>query len=162
MTIRSAAAADLTAILEIFDTARAFMRANGNLSQWPVGYPSREIILRDIADGTCYVCEQDGEIQGTFFYAEGDDPTYGYIYDGAWPDSEPYAVIHRVASAGRVPGVAVQIFRWAAARGMNLRMDTHDDNLPMQHVLEKNGFVRCGYILTDDGTPRIAYQRTAR
>lgn len=28
----------------------------------------------------------------------------------------------------------------------------------MQHVLEKNGFVRCGIIHLENGDPRIAYQ----
>ena len=29
----------------------------------------------------------------------------------------------------------------------------------MQHILEKQGFVRCGIIYVANGTPRIAYQR---
>ena len=32
----------------------------------------------------------------------------------------------------------------------------------MQHLLEKNGFVRCGIIYVANGTPRIAYQRNIR
>lgn len=40
-----------------------------------------------------------------------------------------------------------------------MRIDTHADNHIMQHVIEKAGFQRCGIIFTDDGTPRIAYQK---
>ena len=40
----------------------------------------------------------------------------------------------------------------------NLRIDTHDDNKKMQHLIEKNGFIRCGIIYVYDGSPRIAYQ----
>ena len=29
----------------------------------------------------------------------------------------------------------------------------------LEKLLEKHGFVRCGIIYTDDGTPRLAYQR---
>ena len=29
----------------------------------------------------------------------------------------------------------------------------------MQHVLESNGFTRCGIIHVADGSPRIAYQK---
>ena len=29
----------------------------------------------------------------------------------------------------------------------------------MQHLLEENGFTRCGIIHVEDGTPRIAYQK---
>ena len=35
------------------------------------------------------------------------------------------------------------------------------DNQIMQHLLEKNGFTRCGIIHVADGTPRIAYQKLA-
>ena len=41
----------------------------------------------------------------------------------------------------------------------SLRADTHEDNKIMQHLLEKNGFVRCGIIHVEDGTPRVAYQK---
>ena len=38
-------------------------------------------------------------------------------------------------------------------------VDTHADNKVMQHLLESEGFTRCGIIHVEDGTPRIAYQR---
>ena len=41
----------------------------------------------------------------------------------------------------------------------SLRADTHVDNKVMQHLLESEGFTRCGIIHVEDGTPRIAYQR---
>ena len=41
----------------------------------------------------------------------------------------------------------------------SLRADTHADNKVMQHLLESEGFTRCGIIHVEDGTPRIAYQR---
>ena len=50
-------------------------------------------------------------------------------------------------------------FAWCAERCDSLRADTHADNKIMQHILEKNGFARCGIIHVADGTPRIAYQK---
>ncbi len=41
----------------------------------------------------------------------------------------------------------------------NFRIDTHNDNKIMQHVIEKNGFIRCGIIYVKDGSPRIAYEK---
>ena len=35
------------------------------------------------------------------------------------------------------------------------------DNKIMQHLLEKNGFTRCGIIHVADGSPRFAYQKLA-
>lgn len=32
----------------------------------------------------------------------------------------------------------------------------------MQHVLEKNGFTRCGIIFTEDGSERIAFQKAGQ
>ena len=40
--------------------------------------------------------------------------------------------------------------------------DTHEKNLPMQRVFQKNGFLRCGLIRVEDGTERIAFQKTYR
>ncbi len=40
-----------------------------------------------------------------------------------------------------------------------LKLDTHNDNKPMQNLLKKLGFVPCGIITVEDGTERIAFQR---
>lgn len=105
------------------------------------------------------MAEYDGEIETVFVYFVGDDPTYQYIENGSWKKDGPYGVIHRVASRGRVKGSGSRCLQWGFAQCGNLRIDTHDDNAVMQHVLEKNGFNRCGRIYTEDGSPRIAYQR---
>lgn len=47
------------------------------------------------------------------------------------------------------------------AIAQNIRIDTHADNKTMQHLIEADGFTRCGIIYIADGTPRIAYQWTA-
>ena len=36
-------------------------------------------------------------------------------------------------------------------------MDTHADNAPMRHLLEKSGFSHRGTIYVEDGTPRLAF-----
>lgn len=46
---------------------------------------------------------------------------------------------------------------WCLQQGLPLRADTHADNTCMQHALTATGFVRCGTIYTEDGTPRLAY-----
>lgn len=157
--IRKAELRDLDRIMPLFARARAFMAANGNPNQWIGGYPSRELMEAEIRRGVCYLMEGEGTVQGTFCYIPGSDPTYEVIYHGAWPDDAPYATVHRLASAGRASGVADACFAWCAAQGLPLRADTHTDNFPMQHLLEKNGFVRCGIIHLASGAERIAYAR---
>lgn len=160
MNIRPAQPGDLPALLEIFAHARAFMAQTGNSTQWPATYPGAELMQQQIARGVCYVLEGNARLEATFCYIPGPEPTYAEIYDGGWPDDAPYATIHRMASAGRVHGAAAICFAWCAARGLPLRADTHADNKVMQHLLEKNGFVRCGNITLADGTSRIAYHCT--
>lgn len=160
MNIRPAQPGDLPALLEIFAHARAFMAQTGNPTQWPATYPGAELMQQQIARGVCYVLEGNARPEATFCYIPGPEPTYAEIYDGSWPDDAPYATIHRMASAGRVHGAAAICFAWCAARGLPLRADTHADNKVMQHLLEKNGFVRCGNITLADGTSRIAYHCT--
>ncbi|WZL78256.1 hypothetical protein QBE55_12145 [Eubacteriales bacterium mix99] len=62
---------------------------------------------------------------------------------------------------GILRGVFRCCFDFCRKRACNIRMDTHSDNLTMQHVVEKDGFERCGIIYEKDGSPRIAYQYTA-
>ena len=83
MTIRRASMTEIDQIMEIYDSARTYMREQNNPTQWGNGYPSRELIARDIESGACHVCEEADEILGVFYYAEGEDPTYGYI-EGEW------------------------------------------------------------------------------
>ena len=159
MMIRRACADDLPVLLSIYETARQFMVANGNPTQWPSGYIQPGQLLADIEKGQLYVCADAAGVQAVFLFAPGPDATYAEIRQGHWPSDAPYHVIHRVASAGRVKGLLGQILSWAAPLAPVLRMDTHADNKPMQHLLEKYGFVRCGLITVEDGTERIAYQK---
>lgn len=156
--IRHASEADVDVILDIYAGARAFMRRTGNLTQWPDGYPGLDDILSDIAGGNLHVCVADGKVVTVFFLAEGPDPTYAHI-DGAWPNDEPYSVIHRIAAREGM-GAGRHCIRHVCESVRNLRIDTHEDNLPMRHVLSSLGFVECGTIICNDGTPRVAYQHT--
>ena len=57
----------------------------------------RKLIRREIADGHSFVCiGEEGDIVGTFCFIPGEDPAYRVIYEGAWLNDEPYALIHRM------------------------------------------------------------------
>ena len=64
-----------------------------------------------------------------------------------------------MASAGQVRGVFGQMVDYAWGVIPHLRIDTHENNAVMRHLVEKYGFLPCGTIYTDDGTPRIAFER---
>lgn len=157
--IRKAVSADLDTLLNIYAHARAFMARTGNPTQWVNGYPSQDDILKDLRNESLYVCEdEDGKVIAAFCFMAGPDPTYAEIEDGQWLNEAPYHVIHRLASDGSRKGIARTCFEWCLEQTPNLRVDTHKDNLIMQHLLTACGFRRCGIIRTHDGTPRIAYQ----
>ncbi len=161
LSIRPSYMEDLMTLMPLYGRARDFMAANGNALQWVNGYPSEDLIRSEIEAGHCYVCEtSDGRIAGTFCFIIGDDPTYRIIEDGQWCATGPYGTIHRLASSGLVKGVADACISWCWSRIHNLRADTHEDNIVMQNILSRNGFIRCGVIYTDNGSPRIAYQKS--
>ncbi len=153
---------DLPRIMELYDLARAFMRSRGNRVQWVGGYPSRELVMAGIAAGEQWVCVadhlQDGYIAATFWFAVGPEPTYAEI-DGAWLDDEPYGVVHRLASDGRVRGVGAFCLEWCLERCGNIRVDTHECNAVMQNILHTLGYTHRGVIRIADGTPRDAFQK---
>ena len=161
MDIRLATHADLDELDRVFACARDTMRASGNPSQWWPGYPERELLLDDIDRGQLYAVEHEGRICGAFVYALGDDPTYAVIEQGEWLDDEPYGTIHRIASDGTCRGLFGEILAYCRGVQPNVRVDTHVDNAIMRHLVEKAGFVYCGIIHIEDGSPRLAYQLPA-
>ena len=157
---RGAVRADMARILDIYARAREFMAKNGNSTQWGDNYPSPELLEEDIDTNRLFVYMVNGQMQAVFAFILGEDPTYKVIEDGQWlNDTLPYGTLHRLASAGRHPGVAAAVITWCLEHCESLRADTHADNKIMQHLLEENGFTKCGIIHVEDGTPRIAYQK---
>lgn len=160
MNIRKTRIDELEQVLELYAQARQFMQENGNETQWGTTYPPRELVEADIRSGKSHVCEEDGQLLGVFYFAVENEADYGEIYEGSWLGDGPYGVMHRVASPGKKKGVATFCVNWCVAEsGGDLRIDTHRNNIPMQRMLEKNGFVRCGIIYLANGDERIAYER---
>jgi RimJ/RimL family protein N-acetyltransferase len=154
-SVRRVEITDLPQILEIYANAREFMKKNGNHTQWGGGYPSRGMLEDDINRGNLYAVTRDTEIYGVFCFVLGDDPTYAVMEDGCWRSDTPYGTIHRIASRGS--GVFAAALNHCRSRIGHIRIDTHADNYPMQHLVTKHGFSRRGIIHVADGTPRIAY-----
>lgn len=158
--IRKGTLADIDGIMYCFETAKRYMRANGNHNQWINGYPSCEHVTADIANGNCYVgVDDEGDIVLVFAFIVGEDPTYAVIEDGQWPNNLPYGTIHRIASLGKHHGMLRRCVDYCSTVIDNLRLDTHADNATMQIAAQKLGFKRCGIIYCADGSPRIAFQK---
>lgn len=159
-TIRKAGINEISEIQRIFEAAKRFMRANGNMKQWINGYPSDELLSKDIEEEHFYVrVGEDGRINGCFALIYGEDPTYGIIDGGSWLNNEPYAVIHRIANDGTKKNLLEEAVELGFENTDNIRIDTHRDNIPMQNALKKLGFKYCGIIYLANGDERLAFQK---
>ncbi|MDR3259869.1 MAG: GNAT family N-acetyltransferase [Fusobacteriaceae bacterium] len=159
MEIRKTRYSDLPILLEIYSISRKFMADSGNPNQWINGYPTIELLTRDIDNGFSYVSIIDDQIVGTFCFIEGIEPTYSVIKGGNWLNDLPYGVVHRITTTAKNRGIASLCLDWCLKKCKNLRIDTHRDNIPMQKTLEKNGYIYCGIIKWEDGSERIAFQK---
>lgn len=166
MRIRKSTEQDFERIMEIYGYARKFMAEHGNPNQWgPTNWPPEWLIHNDIQDGNSYVCVSDaGKVIGTFFFTQGEDiePAYREITDGAWLDESPYGVVHRISGDGSEKGIGAFCINWAFDQCGHLRIDTHGDNVVMQNLVKKLGFVHCGTIyVEEDNYPRLAFERVS-
>lgn len=160
--IRRAREEELPVIMEIYAKARAFMAENGNPGQWADGYPRPELVREDLRKEQLYVYETEDGIGAVFVFFVGEEPTYREIWDGAWLNEDPYGVLHRIAVAQYGKGLASACLQWCYEKCGNMRGDTHEKNKSMQRLFEKNQFTKCGRIIVEDGTERIAYQKAER
>lgn len=162
MEIRKAGREDIDTLMSLFARAREYMVSYGNTHQWSeYGWPPREVIERDVASGDSYVIVEGKEILATFYFVHGEhvEPCYDAIHDGYWEEDVPYGVIHRIASSGKKKGMLAFAIEFALARCPCLRMDTHEANLPMRHLMEKLGFAYRGIIyVKQDKAPRLAFE----
>lgn len=151
---------EVDAIQALYDIGYERQIQAGNLHQWAKGYPGKDRILADIEAGYSYVLVDNmtQEIYAVMALIPGQDPTYYKIYGGQWLNDQDYLTIHRIAASGRLKGAGKQMIQWSLAQTDNLRIDTHQANIPMQKVLKDLGFVYCGVIYLANGDERLAFQ----
>lgn len=154
MNIRLANASDTNRIFEIYEYARAYMKAHGNPYQWGDDRPEKSLTKDDIKNQRCYVMEDDGHIFACFVFTIG----FEKEYEAKFPSNDKYGVIHRVASDKSKRGIVEQIVDFAKGKVNLLRIDTHEDNKTMQNCIERQNFKRLGIIYLEDKSPRILYE----
>lgn len=158
MLVRRSQEKDINAIMKMYEKSRKYMKENGNPTQWGDTFPSLELVKKDILkDG--YVVIENVQIIGVFVLEENAHEHAYEVIDGNWLNEKPYAVIHRLATGGTHKGVGKFILEWCFKKFNNIRIDTHEDNIPMKNLLYKNGYKYCGKICYKDHGERIAYQK---
>ena len=162
MTIRKAELNDLNIILKIFEHARNYMKENNNPNQWGDNHPPASLIEEDIKNSIGYVCLDDkNNIVGYFCFYVGIEEDYNQIYEGNWLNDREYAVIHRIATISNKKGVGGFCMRYCFDKYKNIKIDTSKYNIPMQKLLTKEGYTKCGIIkLRRNEEDRIAFQKS--
>lgn len=165
MNFRKSVKSDITHIIRIIKQAQQYFKEHG-INQWQNNYPNEDVIYNDIVKKHSYVLENDGNIIATSVISFEREKTYDNIYDGQWITDGQYAVIHRIAvdNAYKGLGISHKIIKYAEEicieKGVrSIRVDTHEQNIPMQKLLKKNGFKYCGIIFLEDSAKRVAFEK---
>lgn len=167
--------AEANRIMELIEQGKAHLKAQG-IEQWQNGYPDLPRIQKDIeeqiayfivkhksvpSDGVLVVCD---EIIGYLCVDFNKEPAYETI-DGAWKSNGSYGVVHRLVidDVYRGKGISGNVFQaieelCRQKAVYSIKIDTHEDNKKMQHILLQNGFAYCGIVYLPDGK-RLAFEK---
>jgi len=157
---------DILEIMTIIDGGKAYLKSQ-NVNQWQNGVPNEGMIVEDVKAGYGYVMENiHNEIVATASLSFDGEPWYEDIQGGNWLSTGPFLVIHRMAVREDVRGTTVAsdylalVQQLAKSRGVNsIKIDTHPENIPMQKLLEKNGYTYCGTVILGKEGVRYGYEK---
>lgn len=157
---------DVTRVMEIIEGAKEEIK-NLGIDQWQNGYPNENTIKNDISRGEAYILEENGKIVATAMLSFEGEPTYNNIEEGNWITNDKYGVIHRIAVDNSITnkGYASKLLYkleqiCKKMEVYSVKIDTHEGNIPMQKLLEKNGYQYCGIIYLEE-TPTVSGKRLA-
>lgn len=153
MHLTKASMDDLNRIVEVLEDGKNQLAERG-VDQWQGDYPNPEQVKADIENGFAYlVHDSDHETVGVFSILPAPDHAYDEL-DGKWLlETDRYLTIHRVAIhsdhagngyASRLFMDVINFIKVHREDIVSLRIDTHEDNHAMQHLIEKFGFKRVG------------------
>lgn len=165
MEFRLAVESDVDNIMDIIQQAQDYLKNQG-IDQWQDNYPNYETIKNDIKYNNCYVLLNDKLIVGTVAAIFGEEKTYKNIYNGKWLSDKEYLTIHRLAISfnyrrlGLSSVILSKIEELCIGKNVySIKVDTHEENIPMQNFLRKAGFQYCGIIYLENGNKRIAFEK---
>ncbi|WP_352418877.1 GNAT family N-acetyltransferase [Proteiniborus sp.] len=165
MEFRKAIEEDVKSIVNIIKQAQTWFKEQG-IDQWQDNYPNLETVLYDINKNYGYVLLKNNVVVGTAAVIFDGEKTYDTIYNGKWISNDEYAVIHRMAIDPNYKGLGLAtlffncIEKTCLNKGIHsIKVDTHEENIPMQKSFYKNGFQYCGIIYLEDKSKRLAFEK---
>ena len=161
---RKATLEDIDEIMKAVEDSREILRLQGN-GQWQNGYPNRDDFLNDIRNGRLFVIEDKGIPVGACALTYREEE-YHHLYEGEWLTDLPYMVMHRVALKKEYQGKGYgkklfEVFISQAEKEgyHSLRIDTHEGNAIMRHLLEIYGFIYCGKVILYPNKDRMVFEK---
>ena len=164
MIFRKATILDTEAVTAIYEYAKKILMDSG-IPQWQGAVPGRDSFIQDLSLGQAYVVEENGTVIATIQLINH-EPYYDNVENGSWRASSALVAHHvAVSNECRKQGVASFMLHnaeiIAKERGRcSLRLDTHELNYRMRHLLEKHGFENIGVVTMPNGDMRLAYEKT--
>ena len=164
---RVATLKDLEQVMEAVEHSREVLRLQGN-GQWQDGYPNRDDFINDINNQRLFVIFDQNNPDNVIAlcaltYREED---YHHLYEGAWLTDLPYMVMHRVAIKEKYQGrgygkLLFKLFEdQAKLEGYrSLRVDTHEGNAIMRHLIAQAGFSYCGKAILTPDKDRMVFEK---
>ncbi|MEG2052773.1 MAG: GNAT family N-acetyltransferase [Bacilli bacterium] len=160
---------DIDNLLPILLDAKKLLKESHS-PQWQNDYPNKGVLIDDILSNQLFIYKEENEILGFAVISSAIDHNYDEIYDGTWLTFfSSYLVIHRLAVKSSAHhkhiGKAFLDFAAELAKSKNInsiRVDTHHLNLVMQHLLEKEGYIKVGiiHLLSEKiDFKRLAYEK---
>ena len=167
LNTRKSTKQDIPAIMQIIAYAQQYL-ASLDIDQWQNGYPNEAQILNDINNEESFVVlNEENKIIATYMFSTRGEANYNSI-DGKWltATKDQYGVIHRIAVAENQTnkGLARKIIsaceqKLSEKNIKSMRIDTHNDNKGMQHLVKKLNYTYCGIIIVTDGSERLAFEK---
>ncbi len=183
LTLKPATVADIPLIMQFIAEAIQHLK-DQDIDQWQDGYPNEAGIRADIAAQTGYLALWQPQPANGAVMPDGaasaasaaqavgyccidfsGERAYDVITSGQWNTAAPYAVVHRMTigdaykGKGLAAGLLARVDEVCRAKGTTaFRIDTHPDNVKMQHVLVRHGFALCGTVMYESGV-RLAYDK---
>ena len=163
LTFRMANESDRESIFEIYLEGSNSLKNDG-VDQWQGNYiPSFKDIDEHLGIDL-YVLEYHKSVVSTVCLVEGIDEDYENI-KGKWNTSIPYISIHKVATSNKykkqsfAKKMMSYIENLAKRKRMDLRIDTHKDNIKMRNFILSCGYKYTGEVVLQGKLERLAYDK---
>lgn len=165
--VKKATMEDLNRVMEVIYEGVEILK-NAQIPQWQdENIPPREVLRQDILNEDCFVLVEQTQIVGVAVLQKEPEDNYKTLDSGKWlHDNQNYHTIHRftISPNTKEKGLAKLFMSHLISEayrtgGRDIRIDTHQKNIVMQHIIAKFDFSECGTMTIPirDGE-RLVYQ----